>query len=430
MATNDGPSRSTRSPLHWTPLARPPAHNHDLNAWQRLVLRRIARNGLDPADVMTEVYEVRGILDLAWLDGTIGGIIERHVALRTAYQWPGGASGGVGYGGGEVSDILTSDDLHGWRRTREELVIDPIDSPLLRVDVARVAPERHLLAVSGHEIAFDGWSYGVLLDELTLALRGRSPRRLDQRSMNLAHRSPLDHPASAAALLQRTIDDWPISAEGRSLAGPAIRRVIRLPGFTSTRLQVTARAIGVGDLAALLSAVRIAVLRHLDVREVVVGVPAMSRTEGEEHLIGPFTDIALVDGSINPTRSLHDLIVDQQSRLFSVLDGRSFLLGEVLEVLGLDESVIRMTVTVEPDHQPFTLPGLELEYLPVERRRMRPDLCVVGSRDEDGIEIFIDARLDTVGRELHGELCAAAVEALEAIAHDPTTPVSDLVAGR
>lgn len=117
-----------------------------------------------------------GPLDVATLQETIDVLIQRHEALRTTFAIVDGQLAQVIAPGVKVT--LTVEDLRDLPENEREdsterLVADetlqPFDlgrGPLLRVRLLRLDEHEHLLLVTAHHIIADGWSLGVLVDEL------------------------------------------------------------------------------------------------------------------------------------------------------------------------------------------------------------------------------------------------------------------------
>src|SRR5579864_1720297 len=121
----------------------------------------------------------RGGRDVGALRGALEAIVGRHEALRTtvvvageepqqvvAERWalavPGGDRRGVAEGerGAELERVL---------RAEARRPFDLAADLMLRVLLVRVGVEEHVVLLTMHHIATDGWSMGVLTRELTAA---------------------------------------------------------------------------------------------------------------------------------------------------------------------------------------------------------------------------------------------------------------------
>lgn len=119
-----------------------------------------------------------GPLDPAALDGAWAAAVERHEILRTTFRANGGRpiqviDDSVRTTGLEIValDQLPEADraaaAHAALREHARTPL-PLDrGPLTRVRLLRLAPQRHVLALVAHHAIVDGWSFRLLLDEIS-----------------------------------------------------------------------------------------------------------------------------------------------------------------------------------------------------------------------------------------------------------------------
>ncbi|HYO72554.1 MAG TPA: amino acid adenylation domain-containing protein, partial [Archangium sp.] len=115
---------------------------------------------------------LRGPLEVAALERSLGEIIRRHETLRTTFLLVDGRP--VQHVAPELALTLAVEDLEGQEagavtRRVEQEARRPFDlgtGPLVRVKLLRVAAEEHVLVLVMHHIACDLWSLGVLSREL------------------------------------------------------------------------------------------------------------------------------------------------------------------------------------------------------------------------------------------------------------------------
>ena len=127
-------------------------------------------------------WRLDGPLDTGRLVGAVQRLVDRHEALRTSFR---PAPDGTGAVVQQVVDAAvrietTVADAGPAGDTGQALVelatadARPFDlsvAPLLRVTLARVGPQRHLLVLTAHHLVCDGWSVSVFLDELSTLYR-------------------------------------------------------------------------------------------------------------------------------------------------------------------------------------------------------------------------------------------------------------------
>jgi amino acid adenylation domain-containing protein len=123
------------------------------------------------------LLHLEGVLATAWLDAALAAVVRRHEVLRTRYRVVGGEP--VQEVAPPAPPGLPLVDLAGLpaaarpraaRRLAERAARRPFDLARdlpLRVTLFRLAPRRHQLLLNVHHVAFDGWSRGVLIEELS-----------------------------------------------------------------------------------------------------------------------------------------------------------------------------------------------------------------------------------------------------------------------
>jgi len=158
---------------------------------------------------------LRGTLDERALRSAVQDLADRHESLRSTLS-----------GSGEELLVLAQLDiplaLHdlGERSAAEKnltarlgcVVREPFDlenGPLFRAELHRIAPDEHVLVLTAHHIVCDGWSFGVLTEELAALYAKRldpaSPAPADPPSFcDFA----VEHSGPEAAERSRPHDDF------------------------------------------------------------------------------------------------------------------------------------------------------------------------------------------------------------------------------
>jgi amino acid adenylation domain-containing protein len=123
---------------------------------------------------MPEAVALDGRLDAEALRQAFEALVARHEVLRTRYAEVDGQP---------VQDILppprfelpveavAEEQVHGRMLDDARAPFDLREGLPIRARLLRIAPERHLLLLNIHHIAADGWSWGVMMRELTLLYR-------------------------------------------------------------------------------------------------------------------------------------------------------------------------------------------------------------------------------------------------------------------
>ena len=117
---------------------------------------------------------LKGLLDVPALEAALQAIVDRHEALRATFS-----SDGEGLFVAEHTTLpLAFHDLSLLAPFESDarimgafnrIVTTPFDlehGPLVRAELFRLAADRHLLTIAAHHIVCDGWSFGVIVNDL------------------------------------------------------------------------------------------------------------------------------------------------------------------------------------------------------------------------------------------------------------------------
>lgn len=245
-----------------------------------------------------------GPLDRDALARAVDLVVERHEVLRTSYRVEGDrvrqvvhpAASGVLRLAEPAADAGEPDAREpgagepGVAAVVRAELATPFDlarGPLLRALLLRSAPERHVLLITAHHSVIDGWSSGVLFDELGSAYAefaaGRTPRpepvAVQYADYALRQREWLTGPGVKAGL-----DYWESRLRGAEPLGlptdrprPPVRdtagAVLRLavPAATTARLKDLARREGTTLFPVLLAGYQLLLARLSGQPDVTVG---------------------------------------------------------------------------------------------------------------------------------------------------------------
>jgi len=272
-----------------------------------------------------------GELNIDALQRTLSEIVGRHEILRTLFPVHQGEAWQQILPASQVelplTDLSALESSERKRRCQElanTVALAPYDlavGPLFRSHLIRLEPTRHVLVLAMHHIIADGWSLGVLLNELerlypAFAADATSP--LEPLPLQYRDFSTWQRRMLAGAQLQRLVNYW----RGQLADFPAI---LQLPGdkpappqpsfrgdtrhlpldqALSDGIRMLGRRNGATLFMTLLAALGVLLSRATHQERLLVGSPIANRTRKElEGMIGFFTNtLALrLDLSGSPT---------------------------------------------------------------------------------------------------------------------------------
>ncbi|QWP75372.1 amino acid adenylation domain-containing protein [Lysobacter sp. K5869] len=202
---------------------------------------------------MSGSLRLRGPLDSQRLHAALRAVVARHEVLRTTYGEDGGepvqrigAADGIDFAVDDLRGLdPASRDGHCLTIAAEEAA-RPFDlgaDRMLRARLAALADDEHVLWLTTHHIAFDGWSYAVLVRECMALYAGETlpPLRLQYADYAAWQRGRLSGPA-----LRPQLDYWRAQLDGAPPTHGLSLDAPRTPGAASggeryrTRLDVDA----------------------------------------------------------------------------------------------------------------------------------------------------------------------------------------------
>ncbi len=154
--------------------------------------------GSSTGSMLPLVLRLSGALDVERLHGSLSAIVDRHEVLRSRFTAVDGEP--VQVVDAPAGVALERVEVSGPQELYDRFLGRPVDLAAqhpVRAVLARVAPDEHLLLVEVHHIAVDGWSWGVLLEELAAGYRGR--RRRARRLLQRPRPGPDGAPERAAS---------------------------------------------------------------------------------------------------------------------------------------------------------------------------------------------------------------------------------------
>jgi Condensation domain len=130
----------------------------------------------DPAWNIAVRFRLRGPLDISILQRALNEVVRRHEILRTTFLFDGDAPVQIVHAScklflpvDDLSALFSLDrDAEEERRTVAEAArpFDLKTGPLFRARLLRLAARDYMLLVTVHHIVSDGWSIGIISDEI------------------------------------------------------------------------------------------------------------------------------------------------------------------------------------------------------------------------------------------------------------------------
>ncbi|MBW2256472.1 MAG: amino acid adenylation domain-containing protein, partial [Deltaproteobacteria bacterium] len=346
-------------------------------------------------------------------------------------------------------DEDTDDTVRRW--LEEEEAVRPFDlatGPLTRFTLLELAHAHHVLVISVHHIAVDGWSVGILIRELSelynAILRGvewQSEPALSYRDYLRNQEALQDSPEMQEheAYWLSVYRDLPSPIElptdrprpPRKSYSSQRRTVPLPPALAQQVLEVSARS-GTTPFGTMLAAY-VALLARLGRSEdIAVGIPVAARSPDEGwNLVGYCTNMLPLRCTVDASSSFGELIGRVRDSWLDGAEHQDLPLSGLIRKLGIPFDLATpplVSVLFNLDHAPSapSLEGLRTRWVSSPIRHAVYDLFINVIQHDGSFTLECDASCDlfdvaTVDRNLGMYL-----RLLEAGLADPAKAIADL----
>jgi amino acid adenylation domain-containing protein len=306
----------------------------------QLAMWLIAESGTPHAAyAIPAIFELNGALDRCALRAAFAAVLDRHEALRT----------GIEDRGGMPMQRPVGDAVLDWREVTlpsaadsrpvvEQFITEPFDlrhGRLLRVLLAELAPDHHLLAVVIHHIACDGVSLQVLFRDLATAYNtalAGAPRALPALPAQYRHFAAWSTKRLESGDLDASRQYWTGKLRGtpsielpsdrprplvRTLDGDVATRVLR--DDVAARFRALCRKGRSTPFTGVYALLHTALSRYTGERDFAIGTSTVGRTRPEwADQIGYHVNTLALRDEFLPGTTFREAIRQAQS---TILDG-------------------------------------------------------------------------------------------------------------
>jgi amino acid adenylation domain-containing protein len=402
---------------------------------------------------MTGALSLSGSLQVEALKQALRSIIQRHEPLRTSFQ----SIDGVPV---QVIDPhpvweLAMVDLAGKETEAEKLAyresqtpFDLTQSPLLRVTLLKLQPEKHILLINMHHIISDGWSIGVFIRELShlygAFVAGKEPTLptlpIQYADFAVWQRQWLQGKVLAAQLeywKQQLADAPPLLELPTDRPRPAIQTFqgkterFQLDRQLTQQLKTLSQTSGCTLFMTLLAAFAVVLSRYSGQTDIVIGSAIANRNRREiEGLIGFFVNTLALRLDLSEKPSFATFLKQVQTVTQDAYEHQDLPFEMLVEELQLERKLDRNPlvqvgfILQNAANEAWKLPGLTIEEMSWELDSARLDLEVHLSEVNDGLTGLCCYNIDLFDGSMIARLLEHFQNLLRAIIVNPQESVS------
>jgi amino acid adenylation domain-containing protein len=410
------------------PVPREPGRELPLSfAQQRLwFLDQLEPNS--PIYNIPRAIRMQGALDVAALQKTLNAIVARHEVLRTTFAVKDESPVQVIAEHRSVALPVTDlsiypepeREAHALRLAAAEARrhFDLARDILLRASLLRLEAAEHVLLVTLHHIAADGWSMGLLLQELAAlyaAYADGRPVPLPELPIQYADYALWQRQWLHGGVLAAQLAYWK-----RQLAAPlpalrlptdrprppvltfrGAREPLLLPHPLTEALRALSRREGVTLFMTLLAAFQTLLHRYTGQDDIIVGSPIAGRTQAEtEGLIGFFVNTLVLRTDMSGNPNFRELLGRVRKITSGAYAHQDLPFERLVEELQPERDLSRsplvqvMLILQNAARQTLELPGLTLTPLEVDSGTAKFDLTLSMIEEDKGLRGWLEYNTD------------------------------------
>ncbi|HEX2270297.1 MAG TPA: amino acid adenylation domain-containing protein, partial [Pyrinomonadaceae bacterium] len=409
---------------------------------------------------MPATVSLKGELNRAALAEAFRAIVNRHEVLRTTFPLSENGMPVQSISPVEItlplidlSDLPPLDQQREAERLTRAEAVSPFDlthGPLVRISLVCLNQNEHLLLATMHHIVSDGWSMGVLTNELAQLYRsfvGGEPASLPELPIQYVDYALWQRQHLQGELLEEQLQYWKTqlgdSSEALELPTdhprPAHRTYegARLPFALSAELteelKQLSRSEGVTLFMLLTAAFQTLLHRYSQQRQISIGTPVAGRTRTEtEPLIGFFVNTLVLRTDFGGDPTFAQLLQRVKRVALGAYAHQEVPFEKLVEELEVERSLshtplFQVMFAMQNMAMPsLRLPQLELEVLPTERETTQFDLVLFMGDGGEGLWGQLEYSTDLFEAATIGRMAEHFERLLTSIVAEPQQRVSRL----
>ncbi|MFL6536549.1 MAG: amino acid adenylation domain-containing protein, partial [Pseudomonas sp.] len=374
-------------------------------------------HGPSAAYNMAATLRLHGSLDVNVLRATFNALLDRHEVLRTAYS---------DIDGEPVSSIATHLEMDlpvrdvsqldaGQRQAVADqesldnlrLPFNLAQAPLIRARLLKLDEHEHLLFLGLHHMVADGWSVGVLINELSeiyTELHAGKVAQLPPLPVQYADYAHWQRECLQGPRLDKAVTFWqehlrgapqvlalptdwprPAQADARGAA-----KALEIPAPLLARLEALALAEGVTLYMVLLSTFEMLLHQLTGNDELLLGTDVAGRDNASlEGLIGFFVNVLPLRSRRVGDERFSDFLARTRDTCLQAFEHQALPFDRIVEALQVPRERSRnplvqaLFVLQNTPQAEFALPGLEAHLLPAAERTSKFDMALFLERQGD-----------------------------------------------
>ncbi|GGA46179.1 hypothetical protein CYANOKiyG1_65170 [Okeania sp. KiyG1] len=323
-------------------------------------------------------------------------------------------------------------------------------APLLRGKILQLEEQKHVLLLNVHHIAFDGWSRGILRQELSViyqALSCGKPSPLAELPLQYADYAAWQRQWLQGEVLESQINYWkqqlspelPVLELPLDYPRPKVqtyrggKKYLQLSQELTSSLKELSRQEGVTLYMSLLAAFKVLLSRYSGQSDMIVGTPIANRDRTElEGLIGFFVNTLVLRTDLGGNPSFGELLGRVREVTLGAYAHKDMPFEKLVEQLQPERDLSRNPLfqvwfdMVNVPRRPLSLPGMTVENLSLGAAQSKFDLTLYVREAHESIQLTLSYNAELFSSLRMDQLLEHYQYLLEQIVNNPQQRLSGL----
>ncbi|MBH8561819.1 amino acid adenylation domain-containing protein [Nostoc sp. CENA67] len=403
---------------------------------------------------------LQGVLNIAALEHSLNEIVRRHEVLRTTFTAVNGQPVQI------IASILSINlpilDLSKLSKSAQEIEIKKLvkqqaqqsfnltSAPLFNAIILQISEQEYVLVFTIHHIIADGWSTGIIVQELTALYESfctNKPSSLKELPIQYADFAVWQREWLQKEVLSSQINYWkqqlsgslPVLELPTDRPRPAIQTFVggkqsfQISSSLTAALKTLSRKEGVTLFMTLLAAFQTLLYRYTQQEDILVGSPIANRNRVEiEGLIGFFVNTLVLRTDLSGNPSFQELLKRVREVTLGAYTHQDLPFEQLVEELQPERNLSYtplfqvMFALQNAPLEELKLPGLSINLEEVNTEKSAFDLTLFLTESNQGLMGVFEYNSDLFDAETISRMQGHFQTLLEGIVAHPNQQLSDL----
>jgi len=304
--------------------------------------------------------EFIGSFDSIAMDRAIQKLVDRHEALRATFSTDGIYMSIfkqltlklTNLDLSNLDEITKTETLNQYLKEEANFLFDLVQGPLIKFSLLKLSENNHRLIITAHHIICDGWSIGIMLQDLGIIYSAYVENKIPELTAPI----PFSTYANEELLFLKSDENTATERYWYKMFEESIP-IVNLPTdntrpslrtFKSQRLDFdldpnllsnlkqTGLNVGSSFVNTMLTSFEVFLYQLTGQDDLVIGLPAAGQAvTGMNHLIGHCVNLLPLRSKPIPNMSFKDYLKQRKSELFDAYDHQQLSFGHLLQKLNV-----------------------------------------------------------------------------------------------